>query len=455
MATQYAVLLEKQRVFFATGATRNVEFRIGQLKRLQQWIVAHEDDIRDALKNDLGKNAFESYATEIIGPLEELKLAIKKIGRWASPKRIATPLVFFKASSYYQREPFGVALIVSAWNYPFTIALSPLIGALAAGNCCILKPSELAPYTSQCLAQMAKDCFAEEYCAVVEGGVAETTELLREKFDIIHYTGSTRVGRIMALAAAEKLTPIILEMGGKSPCIVDETADMEISARRIVWGKFMNAGQTCTAPDYILVQSGAKERLLRALQEQIINFYGPDAQTSPDYGRIINENHFDRLSSLLKNGNIVSGGKTDKSNLFIEPTIIDGVSWDSTVMREEIFGPILPILTYDDLSDAIALVKGREKPLALYVFSKNKETTQRIIEEIPFGGGCVNATLLQTANVNLPFGGVGDSGMGNYHGEWSFDAFSHKKSILNKSLWIDLKFLYPPYKDKLKWLKKL
>lgn len=455
MPTKYAALIEKQRDFFATGATRNVEFRIRQLKRLQQWIVANEDTMLEALKNDLGKSAFEAYATEIMGPLEELKLAIKKIKGWARPRRVKTPIAFFKARSYYQHEPFGAALVISAWNYPFSISLAPLIGAIAAGNCCVLKPSELAACTSKCLADMARECFAEDYCAVIEGGAAETTELLAEKFDIIHYTGGARVGRIVALAAAANLTPIVLEMGGKSPCIVDETADIDISARRIAWGKFLNAGQTCTAPDYVLAHRSIKEKLVSALQSEIRNFYGPDAKSSQDYGRIINENHFDRLSSLLRGEHILSGGATDRASLYVEPTILDPVSWDSEIMKEEIFGPILPIIVYDDMSDLILILKKREKPLALYVFSKNAENTQRIINEIPFGGGGINSTVLQSGNIHLPFGGVGASGMGHYHGEWSFKTFSHKKSILDKSSLIDIKFMYPPYKDKLKWLKKL
>ena len=455
MPLSYENLLEKQRAFFLTGKTKNVEFRLEKLKVLQSWILGNSEAILKALSDDLGKSGFEAHASEIMGPLEELKLAIKKVRCWARPKRVRTPLTFFKAGSRYFYEPFGVVLAISAWNYPFTLSLTPLIGALAAGNCCILKPSELAPHTSQLLADMINACFDEEYCAVVQGGADETTLLLNERFDFIHYTGSTRVGKIIALAAAKHLTPVVLEMGGKSPCIVDETADIKISARRICWGKFLNAGQTCIAPDYILVQRKMKQELVAALQEQIKTFYGPDARNSPDYCRIINTNHFTRLAALLKDGNILSGGKTDEERLYIEPTLMDSVSWDSPVMREEIFGPILPILTYDELPELIAKLKTLEKPLALYMFSQNKEAQQKVLNQLSFGGGCINATILHTGNAHLPFGGVGKSGIGNYHGKWSFETFSHKKSILNKSLLFDLPFLYPPYKDKLKWLKKL
>ena len=454
MATVYKKLVEKQRGFFATGVTRNVDFRIKSLKKLRLAIQTRNEQIAEALKKDFGKCEFETFATEIMGTLDEIDLAIKNLHRWTKARKVISPLVLFKSTSRIYCEPFGSVLVISAWNYPFQLAMIPLVGALAAGNCCILKPSELSPHTSVLLAEIIQKCFDEAYCAVVEGGVNETTSLINERFDFIHYTGSTRVGKVIALAAAKYLTPVVLEMGGKSPCIVDETADIELSAKRIVWGKFLNAGQTCVAPDYLLVKREVKEVLVKALVKQIKHFYGDDPILSPDYCRIINQQKFDRLAAYLEEGHIICGGKKDRVLLSIEPTLIDELTWDSMLMQDEIFGPVLPVMEYDDLLDVIGIINGGERPLALYFFSKNKKDQQRIIKEVSFGGGCINATVLQTANMHMPFGGVGNSGMGYYHGKWSFEAFSHKKSILNKSLLVDFPFLYPPYKDKVKLLKK-
>lgn len=448
-------LINNQRNFLRTGKTKDVEYRIERLKTLKQIIIRRNNDIENVLKLDFGKSTFETFSTEILTVLEEINLAIKKLHTWAAPKKVKTPLVFFKASSKVFSEPYGVVLILSAWNYPFQLAINPLIGAISAGNCCILKPSELSPNTSTLLVEIIKECFKEEHCTVVEGGIEEITALLNERFDFIFYTGSTTVGKIIAEKAARNLTPIVLEMGGKSPCIVDNTADIEISARRIVWGKFINAGQTCVAPDYVVVHKDIKFSLIKAIKENVKNFYEGDAEKSIDYCRIINERHFNRLSAFLNNGTVVAGGNTNKDKLYIEPTIIDNVTWDFPVMQEEIFGPILPILEYENIEEVIDMVNHHEKPLALYIFSKNNSIENKIINEVSFGGGCINTTVMHTGSTYLPFGGVGYSGLGSYHGKASFDTFSHKKSILNKSLSFDLKLIYPPYKDKVNLLKKL
>lgn len=451
----YKNLLDKQRKYFLTGKTKDVEFRIKRLKALKEIIIKRNQEIVESLRKDFGKSEFETFSNEIMSSLEEIKLAIKKLHSWAAPRKVKTPIAYFKSSSRIYYEPYGIALIISAWNYPFQLAINPLIGAISAGNCCIIKPSELAPNTSKLLSEIIKECFDEEYCAIVEGGAQETTALLNEKFDFILYTGSTHVGKIVAQAAAKHLTPVVLEMGGKSPCIIDNTADIEISARRIVWGKFLNAGQTCVAPDYLLVHKEVKDSLMKAIQKYIKDFYGDNPENSKDYCRIINEKHFDRLCALLEEGDIVAGGKTNRSQLYIEPTVIDHVTWNYPIMQEEIFGPILPIIEYEDLTNVIEMINAHEKPLALYIFSKNKKVQKKIINETSFGGGCINTTVLHAGNPYLPFGGVGSSGMGNYHGKASFDTFSHQKGILNKSLIVDPKFIYPPYKNKVDILKKM
>jgi len=455
MTSDYKNLLENQRNFFSTGKTREKSFRIKNLKRLKLAIIAHIDEIMSALEKDFRKCQFETFTSEIMSALDEINLAIKNLDSWMAPARVKTPITLFKATSRVYYEPFGTALVITAWNYPFQLAMDPLIGALSAGNCCVVKPSELSPNTSKVVAAMIKECFMEEYCAVVEGGIDETTALLNEKFDFIHYTGSTRVGRIVAQAAANRLTPIVLEMGGKSPCIVDSTADIETTARRIVWGKFINAGQTCVAPDYLIVHKEIKDSLVQAIQKHIRDFYGDSPEKSGDYCRIINQKHFDRLLTFLQNGTIVVGGNTDRNQLYIAPTLIDNVTWEDPAMQEEIFGPILPILEYEDLAKVIAMINARSKPLALYFFSRDKKAQKRMIHEVPFGGGCINTTLMHTVNPNLPFGGIGNSGIGSYHGKWSFETFSHKKSVLNKSIRIDPRLPYPPYKKKVNFLRSL
>ncbi|MDR1747154.1 MAG: aldehyde dehydrogenase [Tannerella sp.] len=455
MASKYHQLIEKQRTFFATGQTKEATFRIEQLKRFRQAVIQKHSAITDALNKDLKKSEFEAFATEVTGVLDEVNAAIEHLENWIKPVEVATPPLFGDAKSCIYYEPYGIVLIISTWNYPFVLGFKPLIGAIAAGNCCVLKPSEISANASHVIADIVNECFDEACCAVVECDARETAELLTERFDFIHYTGNTRVGKMVALAAAEHLTPTVLEMGGKSPCIVDKTADIALSVQSLCWGKLLNAGQTCVAPDYILVHKDVKDKLIEALKAQIIAFYGESIRSNPDYGRIINLHHFERLQSLLNEGHIVFGGKTDKSQLFIEPTIIDDVNWNSKIMQEEVFGPIFPILTYSDLTETIQILASREKPLALYLYSTDETVQQQVIRDVPSGGGCINATILHMLNANLPFGGVGNSGIGYYHGRWSIETFSNKKSVLNKTPTNEPSMLYPPYDDHIQILKQI
>lgn len=448
-------VIQKQREFFLSGQTRKVAFRLQQLKVLQAAVRANEDAILQVLAKDLNKAPFEGYATEVGILLDEIKFMQKHTARWAKPEKVKTPLAQFKATSYIYPEPYGVALIMAPWNYPFQLAMAPLVGAIAAGNCAIIKPSEYAPATSALIARLVRENFAEEYIAVVEGGLEVNEALLVEKFDYIFFTGSVAVGKIIMRAASEYLTPVTLELGGKSPCIVDREANLEVAARRIVWGKFLNCGQTCVAPDYVLVHSAVKEDLLALMQKYITNFYGDNPCTNPEYTRVVNERHFRRLLGLLGTGKIVSGGTYNEQSLHIAPTIIDRVSWADPIMQEEIFGPLLPILEYTDLAEVIKLVNDRPKPLALYLFTTNRQLEQMIIENISFGGGCINDTIVHLATSHMPFGGVGESGMGGYHGKASFDTFTHRKSVLKKSNALDIPLRYPPYKDNLRILRKV
>ena len=457
MLTQqsYNTILTEQRHFFASGKTKNVAFRIEQLKILKKIITEEEINIQNALKADLNKSKFESYLSEIGLCLEEINYAIKHIKSWAKPQKVNTPLTQFLASSQIYSEPLGIVLIIGAWNYPFQLMILPLVGAIAAGNCAILKPSELAINTSQVLSNIINKTFDANFIHVIEGGKETTQQLLSEKFDHIFFTGSTEVGKIVMAEAAKQLTPVTLELGGKTPCIVDANTHIEYTARRIVWGKFLNAGQTCIAPDYLLVDKKVKQDLLTNITNCIQSFYGNNPIESPDYGRIINEKHFNRLCKLLNTGEIIIGGETNLSDRYIAPTVIDRISWEDAVMKEEIFGPILPVIEYNDLSEAIALVNSQPKPLALYFFSNNQQKQQQILRSTSSGGVSINDTVMHTGVPDLPFGGVGASGMGSYHGKASFDTFSHKKSILNKSFLVDLKVRYAPYKEKLKLVKQL
>lgn len=454
-ASSFSDLLEQQRKFFASGATQSLDFRLEQLERLKQAIIGHQDAIVAAARSDLGRPEFEAYFE--IGMLAEIKLALKQLRAWVKPKRVAASLEQFPASAWIQPEPLGVVLIIGPWNYPFQLMISPLVGAIAAGNCAILKPSELAPATSRAVATMMAEWFEPTYIAVVEGGVETSQALLAERFDHIFFTGGIRVGRIVMEAAAQYLTPVTLELGGKSPCIVDREVPLERAAKRIAWGKFINAGQTCIAPDYVLVDRSIKGAFLEHLRGVIQGFYGTDPAQSPDYGRIVGDRHFERLSGLLQSGGgqIVVGGQTDATQRYIAPTVLEGVQWDDPIMEEEIFGPILPVLDYDDLDRAIAHINARPKPLALYLFSTNSQKQERVLQATSSGGVCLNDTVMQVGVWSLPFGGVGDSGIGAYHGKASFDTFSHFKSVLKRQFWLDLNWRYAPYQGKLGFLKRV
>lgn len=448
-------IVSKQRQFFNSHKTKNISFRIEELKILKQAILDNKTAIVQAVQADLSKPELEAFTTEVGLCLEEINYTLKHIKSWTKPQKVATPLPQLPGSSKIYYEPLGVVLIIGPWNYPFQLVIAPLIGAIAAGNCAILKPSEIAAHTSHFLAEIIPKYFESSFIAVVEGGKDITQQLLEEKFDHIFYTGSTQVGKIIMSAAAKHLTPVTLELGGKSPCIVDADTHLEYTARRIVWGKFINAGQTCVAPDYILVDKTIKKYLLERIKQCIQDFYGTTPQTSPDYARIINQNHFHRLCELLQVGNIIIGGETNPAELYIAPTVIDGVTPEDQVMQEEIFGPILPIIEYTNLSEAIAFVNAQPKPLALYIFSNNKQHQKQVLQETASGGVCINDTIVHMAFPGLPFGGVGDSGMGRYHGKASFETFSHQRSVFNKSFLVDIKLRYAPYKGKLKLLKRL
>jgi aldehyde dehydrogenase (NAD+) len=448
-------LVQQQRNFFAAGKTLDLQFRKEQLRLLQKAIRNNEQELFDAMYADFRKPEFETFATEVGFVELKLKQTIRKLADWAKPKRVKETMLNFPARSYIHSTPFGVALIIGAWNYPLNLLIAPLIGAMAAGNCVLLKPSEIAFHTSAVIAKIVRETFDERYITVVEGGADVTQQLLAQRFDYIFFTGSNRVGQIVMKAAAEHLTPVTLELGGKSPAIVAEDADLELAARRIIWGKFLNAGQTCVAPDYILVQEQVKEELVQLMTQCIREFYGDNPKESPDFARIINDRHFERLKALLQHGAIRAGGQTDSTSRYIAPTLLDQVTWEHPEMQEEIFGPILPILTYKTLKEAVQVVNEHEKPLALYFFSSSKRKMDIIVRCAHFGGGCINDTVSHLANPNLPFGGVGGSGMGSYHGKSSFDEFSHQKSILHRGTWLDFPLRYPPYLNRLPMLRKL
>ncbi len=447
-------LVQQQRAFFQTDRTKDLAFRIEQLQRLKQAIVDDQDAILNAAKADLGRPAFEAYFE--IATIAEINVAIQQLKHWAKPQRVKSSIDQFPSTAWIQPEPLGVVLIIGPWNYPFQLIMSPLVGAIAAGNCAILKPSEHAPHTSAVLSQLIRQTFAPSYIAVVEGDATASQTLLREKFDHIFFTGSPAVGRIVMAAAAQHLTPVTLELGGKSPCIVEPDSHLEHTAKRIAWGKLINAGQTCIAPDYLLVHRQIKTELVGLIQDYIQQFYGDNPATNPDYGRIIHRGHLTRLAKFLDRGEILLGGQFDPDSRYFAPTLIDGVSWDDPIMQEEIFGPILPILVYDDLKAAIAQVNARPKPLALYFFSSDRQKQDWVISATSSGGVCINDTVMHIAVNTLPFGGVGESGMGTYHGKATFECFSHYKSILKRGFWLDLDWRYAPYTaKKLQQIKQL
>ncbi|HEH0729895.1 TPA: aldehyde dehydrogenase [Staphylococcus aureus] len=443
------------KAFFNTQQTKDISFRKEQLKKLSKAIKSYESDILEALYTDLGKNKVEAYATEIGITLKSIKNARKELKNWTKTKNVDTPLYLFPTKSYIKKEPYGTVLIIAPFNYPFQLVFEPLIGAIAAGNTAIIKPSELTPNVARVIKRLINETFDANYIEVIEGGIEETQTLIHLPFDYVFFTGSENVGKIVYQAASENLVPVTLEMGGKSPVIVDETANIKVASERICFGKFTNAGQTCVAPDYILVHESVKDDLITALSKTLREFYGQNIQQSPDYGRIVNLKHYHRLTSLLNSAqmNIVFGGYSDEDERYIEPTLLDHVTNDSAIMQEEIFGPILPILTYQSLDEAIAFIHQRPKPLSLYLFSEDENATQRVINELSFGGGAINDTLMHLANPKLPFGGVGASGMGRYHGKYSFDTFTHEKSYIFKSTRLESGVHLPPYKGKFKYIK--
>ncbi|MFF2482284.1 aldehyde dehydrogenase [Paenibacillus sp. NPDC058071] len=457
-ASDVARMLEEHKRFFGSGRTLSVDFRLEQLRKLQEAIRRFEPQIVEALHKDLRKSEFETYETEIGFTLDSIRGTIKSLRSWAKPQRAKTPLHLLPSSSKIIAEPYGTVLIISPFNYPFQLCIEPLIGAVAAGNCVVLKPSEGTPHITGVISRLIAEIFDPSHVRVVEGEKEATSLLIHAPFDLIFFTGSTAVGKIVMSAAATNLVPVILELGGKSPVIVDETANLDIAAKRIAWGKLLNTGQTCIAPDYILAHASIKKQLMEKLAETIKGFYGQDAQTSPDYGRIVNERRFDQLAAILEQdqSTIRYGGRLDRSDLYIEPTLLETSSWEDAAMQDEIFGPILPVLEYRTLEEAIHTVNGKPKPLALYLFTENKATEREVMTRVSFGGGCVNDCIQHIANPHMPFGGVGSSGIGAYHGKHSFEAFSHRKSVLKKSTRINVPVVFPPYNEsKLKILKKL
>ncbi|MDF2535352.1 MAG: NAD-dependent aldehyde dehydrogenase [Bacillales bacterium] len=448
-------ILSQQHSFFSTTVTKSIYFRIAYLKKLKEEIKANEQAIFDALKKDLNKSAFESYASEIGIVLSEIDYAIKNLPKWAKPKKVRTPITHFYSKSAIHPEPYGVCLILSPWNYPFQLTMTPLISAITAGNTAIVKPSKTTPNVLQILSKIISAVFEENYVKVISIDDSSSEDLLNHKFDYIFFTGSTRVGKIVMGKAAEHLTPVSLELGGKSPCIVDRTANLKLAAKQIIWGKTLNAGQTCVAPDYVLVDEIVKDMLIEFMKKSIIEFWGANPNTNDEYVRIISERHFNRLVELMDEQRIAFGGKSDKSSLHIEPTILVNVALDSPIMQEEIFGPILPIITFKDLDEAIEIISSRSKPLAFYGFTTDRRAEDRFVQELSFGGGCINETLMHLSTPYMPFGGIGDSGFGSYHGKFGFDTFTHYKSVLKKSNIFDLPMRYAPYKKKLSLIKKL
>lgn len=448
-------ILREHKEYFETGETKNVDFRIQQLVKLKKAIGNNERLIIDALFKDLHKSEFEAYATEIGYLYDSIGYFIKNLKKWIKVKKVRTPLVHFGSKSYIYAEPYGTVLIVGPFNYPFQLVLEPLVGAISAGNCAVIKPSEFTPNISKVIIKIIKENFSERYIRVIEGGKEVTSTLINSPFDYIFFTGSVAVGKIVMEAAAKNLVPIALELGGKSPCIVDKDANIDISAQRIVWGKFMNAGQTCVAPDYILVHKKVKKQLIDKILETIKKFYGSNPKDSKDYGRIVNARQVNRLIQLIQKEKVLIGGEYDVENLYVAPTVLDNVTWQDKVMEDEIFGPILPILEYENIDNAITQINSRSKPLALYLFTEDKEVEKKVIENVSYGGGCVNDTMTHLASPFLPFGGVGTSGIGSYHGKKSFEAFSHMKSVLKKSTRINLSFIFPPYnKEKVNLVRR-
>lgn len=439
-------ILEMQRNYFNSGATLPVDFRISMLKKLYAAVKKYEHEIEAALTEDLGKSDFEGFMCETGIVLSEISYMIRHTKKFASRHRVHTPLAQFASHSYKQPSPYGNTLIMSPWNYPFLLTIDPLADAIAAGNTAVVKPSAYSPATSALVAKIIEESFSPEYIAVVTGGRKENSELLNQKFDFVFFTGGQNVGREVLRHTAETLTPAVLELGGKSPCVIDSTAKLKLAAKRIVFGKYLNCGQTCVAPDYVLCHSSVKDRLVKEICTQISVQYSSEPLQNPDYGKIINEKHFHRILGLIDSAKVVLGGESNESTLQIAPTVMDNVSWDDAVMQEEIFGPVLPVLTFDSYDELYRIMSSKPKPLAFYFFAEDKQRIREVTERCSYGGGCVNDTIIHLATSEMGFGGVGESGMGSYHGKAGFDAFSHTKSIVDKKTWIDLPMRYQPYK---------
>lgn len=446
MEPQIETILENQRAFFATHRTTDIKFRIEQLKKLKSSIVSNESKITDALHKDLHKSDMEAYGGEIWLVLAKIRHAVNNLRAWAKPAKVKGSITVPLAKACVLSEPYGIVLIISPWNYPFILSMSPLIGAIAAGNCAVVKPSEFSSNTSQVMQDLLDACFDREYVSVIQGDVAVAQRILQHRFDYIFYTGNGLVGKEIMKIAAEHLTPMAMELGGKCPCVVDSDIDYEKTARRITLGKFQNAGQTCVAPDYLMVHKSVKRRLVDEIKRTIVQFYGQDVRKSTDFSRIINERHYSRIIKYLEEGDIVFGGDHDAVERYIGPTLIENVSPGSRLMQEEIFGPILPVVEYSDIAEAISYVNSRPKPLALYIFSNDKRIQDKVLCETSSGGVCINDTVIQSGLIELPFGGVGDSGFGRYHGKAGFDLFSNKKSVMRQTVLFDLKVRYPPFK---------
>lgn len=438
-------ILESQRKYFQSGATLPVDFRISMLKKLRDAVQKYEKEISEALTADLGKSDFEGFMCEVGLVQTEISYMIRHTRKFASEHRVHTPLAQFASRSYKKPSPYGNVLIMSPWNYPFLLTIDPLADAIAAGNTAIVKPSAYSPATSRVIEKIIDECFAPEYIAVITGGRKENASLLEKKFDFVFFTGSQNVGREVLRHTAETLTPAVLELGGKSPCIVDDTAKLKLAAKRIVFGKYLNCGQTCVAPDYILCQRSVKDQLVKEICAQIKKQYGENPLENPDYGKIINEKHFERVAGLIDVKKTVLGGKSNRETLQIAPTVMDNVTWEDAVMQEEIFGPIMPILTFENLDEVYALLADKPKPLAFYYFSEDRKRIREVTARCSYGGGCINDTIIHLATSEMGFGGVGESGMGSYHGKEGFDVFSHTKSIVDKKTWMDLPMRYQPY----------
>lgn len=449
--------INKQREYFSTGETKDINFRIEKLKKLRDVLKSEEEKVFEALKKDLMKSSFESYVTEVAMVYDEINMHIKNIKKWSKKRRVKTPLVQFPAKSFIQLEPYGVVLIIGPFNYPFMLTMDPLIGAIAAGNTAVIKPSESAPETSKILKEILEKVFDEKYVLHVnpERGKEVVEELLKEKFDYIFFTGSATVGKIVMKAASQYLTPVTLELGGKSPCIIDKDCKLELAARRIVWGKLLNSGQTCVAPDYLYVHKDIEKEFIKKLEEEIKNQFGDNALESEDYSKMVNEREFNRVLSYIDKEKLVFGGNYNRKTFQIEPTILKNVTWNDPVMEREIFGPIFPILPFENLDEVIRLVNSKDKPLAIYYFSEDKNKIEKVLNSTSSGGVTINDTLVHVSSSYLPFGGVGNSGMGEYHGKYSFDLFSNKKGVMNRKTFLDLKIRYAPFQNKLTIVKKI